>query len=61
MKIDKNHGAPAMPTNSEGVLARRIMYALIHPDCPILILDHEASKLGRHIAIRLSRQKGSDE
>lgn len=61
MKTDKSQGAEGMTFNNEGRLARRIMFALLHPDCPILVLDHEASKLGRHIAVRLYRQQGSDE
>ena len=42
-------------------LGRRIFCALVHPDCPILILDHEASQLARHIAVRLTRMEGADE
>lgn len=61
MKTNPKDGAVGMKFNGEGVLARRIMFAIFHPDCPILVLDHEASKLARHIAIRLNRQKGADE
>ena len=44
---------------AEFKMARRIMAAMAHPDCPVLVLDDEASKLARHIAIRLRRQRGS--
>lgn len=42
-------------------LGMRIFHALVHPDCPILILDHEGSLLARHIALRLTRMEGSEE
>lgn len=43
------------------LIGKRIFYALVHPDCPLLIMDHEASKLARHIAVRLTRMAGSDD
>lgn len=42
-------------------LGMRIFHALVHPDCPILILNHEGSLLARHIALRLTRMPGDDE
>lgn len=39
-------------------LARRISAAFRHPDCPTLVLDHEAMKLSRFISLRLCRMKG---
>ena len=36
-------------------MASRIFAALLHPDCPVTVLDFEAKKLARHIAIRLNR------
>jgi hypothetical protein len=45
----------SMKHKTERAFARRVMMALLHPDCPILILDHEASQLARHVSIRLGR------
>lgn len=39
-------------------LAQRILASLQHPDCPVHMFDFDASKLARHVAIRLNRNKG---
>lgn len=50
-----------MQEKAAQALGRRIFFALVHPDCPLLVLDHEASKLARHIAVRLTRMEGGEE
>lgn len=52
----EDKGVDDMAHKEEFKVARRILFALKHPDCPVYILDDEASRLSRHIAIRLSRR-----
>ena len=40
-------------------LAKRVLASLQHPDCPTHMFEFEASKLARHIAIRLNRSRAS--
>lgn len=57
----EEQGVDDMDGINERRLAQRVAAALRHPDCPLLILDHEASYLSRHIAIRLSRMPGKTQ
>ncbi len=50
-----------MGSRDSANMARRLQYALRHPDCPEQLLDMEASRLARFLAIRYYKVPGVDE
>lgn len=52
-------------TSRPGKLQGRVLYALMHPNCPTILTQYEMEALSKHIAVRLSniwkKQGGSDD
>lgn len=57
----EDRGVEDVGNRDEYKTARRILAAFQHPDCPVLVLDYEASKLARFVSIRLNRLKGTED
>lgn len=41
--------------SEQGRWEKRIMGALLHPNCPILCMDYEAEEMAKHIALHIVR------
>ena len=49
------------PRAPEGKIQGRIIHALNHPDCPVVLLADEVQQLARHIAYRITDRWKKDE